>query len=63
MPLGSFGETVGSRGPVDMLGPAAQKYKSKVVASRSPKRLKGDQRHFKVRNRIELNIKQFKYIT
>lgn len=50
MQRGPFGETVGSRGPVDMLGPAAQKYRNRAVASRSPKRLKvqGQQLNFKV---------------
>jgi len=49
MPVGPFGELVGSRGTMDVLGPAAQKYKSKVVAPRNPKRLKGEQFELKVR--------------
>lgn len=53
MSLGRFDETVGCRGPVDVLGPAAQKHKSRVVVSRSPKRLKGQQLHFKVRSGIQ----------
>jgi len=42
---------------MDMLGAAAQKYKSKVVAPRNPKRLKGEQLQFKVSNNIQyLNV-------
>jgi len=52
MPRGAVGETVASRGPVDVLVPAAQKCKSRVVASKSPKRWKGYPLHFKVRNDI-----------
>jgi len=33
---------------MDVLGPAAQKHKSKVVAPRNPKRLKGEQLQSKV---------------
>jgi len=48
--FGPFDELVGSRGRMDVLGPAAQKYKSKVVAPRNPKRLKGEQLQLKVVN-------------
>jgi len=52
MPVGPFGELIGSRGTMDVLGPAAQRYKSKVVAPRNPKRLKGEQFELKVRNNM-----------
>ena len=49
MPLGPFGEIVGSTGTLDMLRPVAQKYKSKVVAPRNPKVVRGEQPTFKVK--------------
>lgn len=49
MPLGPFGEIVGTTGTLDVLGIDAQKYKSKVIVPRNPKLLKGDEDEYKVR--------------
>ncbi|XP_069113582.1 hydrocephalus-inducing protein homolog isoform X2 [Argopecten irradians] len=40
MPLGPFGEVVGTTGTLEALGPEAANYKSKVIAPRNPKLLK-----------------------
>ncbi|XP_055892829.1 hydrocephalus-inducing protein homolog isoform X5 [Biomphalaria glabrata] len=40
MPLGPFGEVLGTTGTLDALGPVAQNYKTKVVAPRNPKLIK-----------------------
>lgn len=40
MPLGPFGEVVGTTGTLEALGPDASNYKSKVIAPRNPKLLK-----------------------
>jgi len=45
-----FEELVGCRCTMDVLGPAVQKQKRKFVAPRHPKRIKGEQLQFKVRN-------------
>ena len=49
MPLGPFGEVVGTTGTLEALGPDATNYKSKVVAPRNPKLIKGEDDDFKVR--------------
>ena len=48
MPLGPFGEIVGSTGTLDTLGPAAKNYRSNVVAPKNPKLLKKAQPALKV---------------
>ena len=48
MPLGPFGEVVGTTSTLDALGPDAANYRSKVVAPRNPKLLKGDEEEIKV---------------
>ncbi|KAL5021171.1 hypothetical protein ScPMuIL_000326 [Solemya velum] len=48
MPLGPFGEIVGTTGTLDVLGIDAQKYKSKVIVPRNPKLLKGDEEGYKI---------------
>lgn len=48
MPLGPFGEVVGTTGTLDSLGPEAQNYKSKVIAPRNPKLRKSDDAEHKV---------------
>ncbi|XP_035827636.1 hydrocephalus-inducing protein [Aplysia californica] len=40
MPLGPFGEVVGTTGTLEALGPDAQNYKTKVIAPRNPKLVK-----------------------
>ncbi|CAL1528045.1 unnamed protein product [Lymnaea stagnalis] len=40
MPLGPFGEVLGTTGTLEALGPLAQNYKTKVVAPRNPKVVK-----------------------
>jgi len=50
LPLCPFGELFGCGNTMDVLGPSAEKYKSKVIAPRNPKRLKVEQLHFKVSN-------------
>ena len=42
MPLGPFGEVVGTTGTLEGLSPAAQNYKSRVIAPRNPKVLRDD---------------------
>ncbi|KAK3085440.1 hypothetical protein FSP39_003318 [Pinctada imbricata] len=42
MPLGPFGEVVGTTGTLEALGPDAANYKSKVIAPRNPKLVKGE---------------------
>lgn len=48
MPLGPFGEVVGTTGTLGALGPDASNYKSKVIAPRNPKLLKDDEEGHKV---------------
>ena len=49
MPLGPFGEVVGTTGTLDALGIDGSAYKSKVIAPRNPKLLKlGEDDGFKV---------------
>ncbi|KAK6174452.1 hypothetical protein SNE40_017727 [Patella caerulea] len=48
MPLGPFGEVVGTTGTLNCLGPDGQHYKSKVIAPRNPKLVKGDGPIFKL---------------
>nr|KAG5712964.1 hypothetical protein BaRGS_021758 [Batillaria attramentaria] len=48
MPLGPFGEVVGTTGTLDTLSEEAQNYKSKVVAPRNPKLLRGDEPEYKM---------------
>lgn len=48
MPLGPFGEVVGTTNTLEALGPDAANYKSKVIAPRNPKLLKGDEEENKV---------------
>ncbi|XP_025115052.1 hydrocephalus-inducing protein-like isoform X4 [Pomacea canaliculata] len=42
MPLGPFGEVVGTTGTLDALGEDGQNYKSKVIAPRNPKVVRSD---------------------
>ena len=48
MPLGPFGEVVGTTGTLETLGEDAQNYKSKVVAPRNPKLVRTDEEVHKV---------------
>ena len=48
MPIGPFGEIIGTTGTLEGLGDATQNYKSKVIAPRNPKLIKGSQEKFKV---------------
>ena len=48
MPIGPFGEIIGTTGTLDTLGEGAQNYKSKVIAPRNPKLVKGELPEFKV---------------
>lgn len=48
MPLGPFGEVVGTTGTFESLGLDPMAYKSKVVAPRNPKLVKGDEDDHKV---------------
>ena len=43
MPLGPFGEVVGTTGTLEALGPDAQNYKTKVIAPRNPKLVRQDE--------------------
>ena len=43
MPLGPFGEVVGTTATLEALGPDAQNYKTKVVAPRNPKLVKANE--------------------
>lgn len=53
MPLGPFGEVVGTTGTLEALGIDGNAYKSKVIAPRNPKLLKqGEDEGFKVSNGI-----------
>ncbi|XP_059164892.1 hydrocephalus-inducing protein homolog isoform X11 [Physella acuta] len=50
MPLGPFGEILGTTGTLEVLGPLAQKYKSKVIAPRNPKLVRDNNpQEFKMR--------------
>ena len=40
MPIGPFGEVLGTTGTLDMLSQDVQSYKSKVVAPKNPKLVK-----------------------
>ena len=48
MPIGPFGEIIGTTGTLEGLADGLQKYKSKVVAPRNPKLVKGQPPEFKV---------------
>ena len=48
MPLGPFGEVVGTTGTLESLGVDAMTYRSKVIAPRNPKLVKGDEDEHKV---------------
>lgn len=48
MPIGPFGEILGTTGTLEGLGDAAANYKSKVIAPRNPKLIKGEKPTFKV---------------
>jgi hypothetical protein len=48
MPLGPFGEVVGTTGTLEMLSEDAQNYKTKVIAPRNPKLVKEDEVQLKV---------------
>lgn len=48
MPLGPFGEVVGTTGTLEALGPDASNYRSKVIAPRNPKLLKDHEEGHKV---------------
>ena len=48
MPIGPFGEIIGTTGTLECLGEAAAGYKSKVIAPRNPKLLKGENPELKV---------------
>ena len=47
MPIGPFGEILGTTGTLDCMGEAIN-YKSKVIAPRNPKLLRGEKPVFKV---------------
>ena len=49
MPIGPFGEILGTTGTLDQLGEAAANYKSKVIAPRNPKLVRDGEAEFKVR--------------
>ena len=51
MPIGPFGEIIGTTGTLECLGEAAANYKTKVVAPRNPKLIKGPKPEFKVRHK------------
>lgn len=48
MPIGPFGEVLGTTGTLNHLGENAQQYPSKVVAPRNPKLIKGQPPDLKV---------------
>ncbi len=48
MPIGPFGEIIGTTGTLEGLGENAQNYKSKVIAPRNPKLVRGEPPQFKV---------------
>ena len=48
MPIGPFGEIIGTTGTLEGLADGLQKYKSKVIAPRNPKLVKGQLPEFKV---------------
>ena len=49
MPIGPFGEIIGTTGTLECLGEGASSgYKSKVIAPRNPKLLKGEKPDLKV---------------
>ncbi|KAL3860158.1 hypothetical protein ACJMK2_010318 [Sinanodonta woodiana] len=48
MPLGAFGEVVGRTGTLEAIGIDPQHFKSKVVAPRNPKLVRGDETEFKM---------------
>ncbi len=48
MPIGPFGEILGTTGTLETLGDGAANYKSKVIAPRNPKLVRGQQTEFKV---------------
>ena len=49
MPIGPFGEILGTTGTLENVSEqAVAKYKSKVVAPRNPKLIKGKENEFKV---------------
>ena len=48
MPIGPFGEILGTTGTLETLGASAPQYKSKVIAPRNPKLLKGNEPALKV---------------
>ena len=50
MPIGPFGEIIGTTGTLETLGDGAAKYKSKVIAPRNPKLVRGQHAEFKVNN-------------
>ena len=54
MPLGPFGEVVGTTGTLEALGADAQTYRSKVIAPRNPKLVKGDEDEHKVCTRLSI---------
>ena len=56
MPIGPFGEIIGTTGTLECLGEAVQNYKTKVVAPRNPKLMKGEQPEFKVHKHVFLNL-------
>ena len=56
MPLGPFGEVVGTTGTLEALGADAQTYRSKVIAPRNPKLVKGDEDEHKVCTTVDSEI-------
>lgn len=48
MPIGPFGEILGTTGTLEGLSETTQNYKSKVIAPRNPKLVKGERPVFKV---------------
>lgn len=56
MPLGPFGEVVGTTGTLETLSEDAQNYKSKVVAPRNPKLVRADEVEHRVRFCVVLGV-------
>ena len=49
MPIGPFGEVIGTTGTLDALTEVVQNYKTKVIAPRNPKLIKGKVPQLRVR--------------
>ena len=56
MPIGPFGEIIGTTGTLEGLADGLRKYKSKVIAPRNPKLVKGQPPEFKVSQNLMHNF-------